>query len=403
MITNDLSAIDRLAERIGVQTTESVSINDAVGRVSREPILADRDSPAADVSAMDGYALGINAALSGNILRVTGLSRPGAPPPPCPADDAAIQIFTGAVVPSGCNAVVRREDVREIARTNESIIEEIQLGDIQFASGMNIRFQGENAAKDSIVIDDGALLRPGHIAAAVNFGYANLQVTRRIRVRILVTGDELCDVGEQVQAWQLRDSNGPTLNAILSSRPWIDIEQVNRAPDDFDMLAREIRESLEAVDAIILTGGVSMGDFDFVPAAVKRAGAEPVFHKLPIRPGKPIFGASGPVGQLVLGLPGNPVSAAVGAVRFAIPLLSKMAGCHAWMPPHPRITLEDHGEKTLPLTWFRLVQLQSNGACNPVRTLGSGDLVSLATSEGFVEVPAGETGPGPWPFWSWSV
>jgi molybdopterin molybdotransferase len=407
MIPAELKPVLQLADRLlsvaspMANSDDLVPVGQATGRVLTQEVVADRDSPAADVSAMDGYALKIGDATDGKRLPVVGISRPGAAPPPCPADGSTIQIFTGAVVPDGCDLVLRREDVSEIKGQDTDPITAIELLPHAYQRGSHIRKRGENARRGTRVIEPGALLRAGHIAAAASFGYGQLSVSRPIRVRIIVTGDELCDTNSAVAPWQIRDSNGSTLESLLRGLPWIDAPPAVRAADDFDQLVQTITMAMNDADAVLLTGGVSMGDFDFVPAAVRQAGVEQAFHKLPIRPGKPIFGGVGPGGKLVLGLPGNPVSAAVGCVRFARPMLAKMAGCRDWNRQRPRLHLEDAGDRSLPLVWYRLVRLTAQGDCGPVPSLGSGDLVSMAESDGFVEIPSGATGPGPWPFWAW--
>lgn len=135
--------------------------------------------------------------------------------------------------------------------------------------------------------------------------------------------------------------------------------------------------------------------------SIKDLGGEIVFHGLPIRPGKPVLGAATKEGKLLLGLPGNPVSATIGCQRLGIPLLASMAGKVNWLPKAPTVQLRNGGQKSIPLTWLRLVKLVEDGVAEPVNTQGSGDLVSLGNSDGFVEVPPHGTGQGPWPFHSW--
>ena len=142
-----------------------------------------------------------------------------------------------------------------------------------------------------------------------------------------------------------------------------------------------------------------MGDTDYVPAAISSIGGEVVFHRLPIRPGKPILGAH--LGStLILGLPGNPVSVAVTARVFGVPLLGKLAGLTS-PPVQPLVHLSSADDKQLPLTWYRLIEVDSAGRTQLVTSQGSGDLVSLARSAGFVTVAAGQSGPGPWPLTLW--
>ena len=144
-----------------------------------------------------------------------------------------------------------------------------------------------------------------------------------------------------------------------------------------------------------------MGDYDHVPEVIQQVGGNVVFHGLPIRPGKPILGAATDNGKLILGLPGNPVSATIGCHRFCIPLLAKMSGNQDWLPSRPVVRLNHAGEKTIPLHWMRLVRLCEAGTAEPVISRGSGDLVSLGQSTGYVELPAMASGEGPWPYHAW--
>ncbi len=405
---NDLDRLlEPLRAQLSVVSSEAVQLADAVGRVLRKPILADRDSPAADVSAMDGYALRLDDLTVTDAIPVVGECLPGRAPLSLPKTRSALRIFTGALVPPNAALVVKREDTQE---RPDSICLTDRARTCR--SGENIRFQGENTKAGSVVVDQGGILHAGSVAAAANFGASELTVSRRLRVAILTTGDELIDVGSSnasanafmghtvLSPWQLRDSNGPTLRALMAHYRWLELTQATRVHDDFEALCGAMQHVLQDVDVLLLTGGVSAGDFDFVPAALKHIGGSIVFHKLPIRPGKPILGGLGPRQQLVMGLPGNPVSAAVCALRFAIPLMSHMAGT---LTPNmvPEVSLPHPDTKTLGLHWFRLVRWDSNGQLALVASQGSGDLVSLATSCGFIEIPPHQSGIGPWPFWQW--
>jgi molybdopterin molybdotransferase len=189
---------------------------------------------------------------------------------------------------------------------------------------------------------------------------------------------------------------------LLEPIPWTQIVHVDHCRDDRDVLTRLLRSRLQESDAILLTGGVSMGDYDYVPEVLGEIGGEVVFHGLPIRPGKPILGAATSEGKLLLGLPGNPVSATVGCRRMAIPLLAKLAGMNRWLPARPTVRLKEPDNKQIPLWWFRLVRMVDTGVAELVESLGSGDLVSLGTSCGFVELPPNSSGEGPWPYTAWA-
>lgn len=391
--------VAQLAAQLRTVESEVIPLEQAVGRVSAGDVLADRDSPAADVSAMDGYAIRHSDAIADRVLQVVGEAVPGSPPPPAPAAGETVRIFTGAIVPRGCDLVIKREDVQEPTSSTNSSTGEIKLGDQGLKPGANIRRRGENAAANSVVLASGQPLSAVQIGVAANFGAQRLTVSKAVRVTIVVTGDEVLGVEQAVQPWQLRDSNGPTLSGLLQS-PWLTVRR-QRAADNLDALTAQLAQLWQENDAILLTGGVSMGDYDFVPQAAEAAGATRLFHRLPIRPGKPIYGAVGPQGQLLLGLPGNPVSASVGGVRFARPLLSKMAGLEHWQSPRLRAQIVNPDDKTLHLTWFRPVRIVAGGNLELLRSQGSGDLVALAGSDGFVEIPADQPGAGPWDFWSW--
>ena len=390
------AAMAALAQRLVRVDGETIPLARAAGRVLRVAVVADRDSPAADVSAMDGYALRIDDLATERPLPVSGESAPGHPPPAIQPGHV-VRIFTGAVVPQGMELVVRREDTAEMPH-QVRLLQPTRDATV----GLNIRRRGENAASGSQVLCEGSTLHAGAIAAAATFGAEAVQVSRTVRVAIIVTGDELRPLGANVAPWQLRDSNGPTLLALLAARPWIEVSSVESVEDSVERIQQVLNARLRDCDAVVLTGGVSMGDYDHVPDAVRGCGGDVVFHKLPIRPGKPILGAATRNGRLVLGLPGNPVSVAVGARRILLPLLGSLAGMDRPDAPRPTVTLASASFKTLPLYWYRLIRIDAPGKGLLVPTRGSGDVVSMAASTGFIEQPPNDPSPGPWPYWAWS-
>ena len=383
-------AINALAEQLPVVgDVESVNIANANGRVLAVDVLADRDSPAADVSAMDGYAIRLADFGRSDAIPVSGESVPGNPPPSL-ADDAVIRIFTGAIVPPEAEAVVKREDTEELD------------GAIRFRdsakgtqSGENIRRAGENAAAESTVLSGGSRLSAAKIATMANFGCYRTQVRRGLSIAVITTGDEVGVYDDQLpRPWQLRNSNHHSLSALLNELGCVQSVQSDHCIDDRAALLRLISERLDRCDAVLLTGGVSMGDYDYVPEIVKEVGGRIVFHGLPIRPGKPILGAATETGKLILGLPGNPVSATACCRRFATALLGKMSGATDWNSAQPTVNLQNPGDKTIPLHWMRLVRLTADGMAKPVASRGSGDLVSLGQSDGFCRSPTGKNQPG---------
>jgi molybdopterin molybdotransferase len=383
----------QLAEKLTAVASECVAIEQAAGRVLSEDIQADRDSPPLNVSAMDGYALRIADALAHPVLPVAAVATAGHPAPSLPSG-AAVQIFTGAPVPEQADCVVPREQTVE---TKNQMQLNIPAQELQ--PRMHIRYRGENAQAGSCVLPKGTYLSSAAMAGLASVAQAQVNIHRRVRVAILNTGDELIPPGQPALPWQIRDSNGPTLSTALERWPWIEVCLKQRVPDSLSAIANALRE-LESVDAVLLTGGVSMGDTDHVPAAIESLGGQIIFHRLPIRPGKPVLGAV--LGkQLIIGLPGNPVSVAVTARIVALPLLRRLAGMTELVPRAVRVEVANADEKQLKLHWYRLVRLAEDGRAHYLENRGSGDLISLAQSDGVIELPAGCQGPGPWKFLPW--
>ncbi len=392
---NPTEAIAELAGKLSLVGSEQ-SVHDCTGRVLAGDIVADRDSPAADVSAMDGYAIRLESLQVSHPIPIAGEAAAGAAPPSM-QPGTVVRIFTGAIVPRDCEAVVKREDTEAL----DGEIRFLQSA-MQTKSGENIRRAGENAKAGSTVLSPGIQISAAHRATMANFGAFAADVYARVRVTLITTGDEVGQFDDSPpKPWQLRNSNQSSITSLLSDRRWIQHVDSLHATDDQDHLRKTLDEALSHSDAVILTGGVSMGDYDYVPEVVRQVGGEVVFHGLPVRPGKPILGAATASGKLIVGLPGNPVSATIGCDRFAVPLLAKMGGHTQWHPPCPVVRLVDAGTKTIPLHWMRLVRLDATGVAEPVQSKGSGDLVSLGHSTGYVEIPPNQSGEGPWPYFAW--
>jgi molybdopterin molybdotransferase len=351
---------------------------------------------------MDGYAvrLGDLATLASRRLTVAAEVAIGHEPPALPAGQA-VRIFTGGAVPAEADAVIPRERVTELP-------DAIELpADLRLTPEQHIRRRGENLPAGQNIIETGAPITPAVAAALAAFGAGRPRVYRRLRLSILITGNELLGVEAAPQPWQLRDSNGPMLASLFSNIPWIESPGVQRIQDDPAAIQSAIRAALNHSDALLLTGGVSMGDYDYVPAAVEATGGRIVFHRVALRPGKPLLGAIGPEGQAIFGLPGNPVSSLTTARRFAAEALRKRAGLTVINPAAPMVKVTNPDDQQVDLWWYRPVRLTGPGQAELVRSQGSGDLVSAARSDGFIEVPpAGEAEKGVathFSFYPWSL
>jgi molybdenum cofactor synthesis domain-containing protein len=253
------------------------------------------------------------------------------------------------------------------------------------------------------VVSAGRVIDPPLLAALAAFGLTRVAVRRRARVAAIITGNEVHDVETAVQPWQIRDSNGPALTALFAPLAWVEWLGCQHAPDDPATMIDQVRQVLPRVDALLLTGGVSMGDHDHVPAVLADAGCRTIFHRLPIRPGKPVLGAVGPQGQAVLGLPGNPVSVMITARRIAAAALRRRAGMAVLDEPTGVVTLTNLPTKAISLHLSLPVELVGDGQATLVTSRGSGDIVAAARSDGFVTLPPNASGAGPWPFYRWSM
>jgi molybdopterin molybdotransferase len=342
---------------------------------------------------MDGYAVRLAEAATGRIP-LAGEVRIGKPAVELPAGKS-LRLFTGCPIPAGAEAVLPREFVEERGDYIDIVERPAAL-----AHGWHIRRRGENAAAGSEVVAAGAAITPGVVAALSGFGIPTPLVHRRVRVGLLTTGDELVRANETPKPWQIRDSNLASLAAMVHGRGWLELVESVQLRDDDEALRITLADLLKRCDAVLMSGGVSVGTYDFVPEAVRDLGGEVVFHRLPIRPGKPILGAVGSAGQAIFGLPGNPISTPVTARRFAMTALRRLAGFTHVEPARPAITLRSDGAK-IDLWWYRLVRLVGQGEAEPVPSRSSGDIAALATSDGFVEIPRNRSEAGPWPYFGW--
>lgn len=393
------SAISALVERLSTTGNPQKSVPDEpiYGRVLGENITADRHSPAADLSAMDGYAINNSDLEIGSTLPIQGESKAGSPAPPLHAG-TAVRIFTGAIIPENANQVIKRENTIE----SESTIQ-IKPSSSGYPIGCNIRRAGENAAKGEVVLRKGEQINGANASTLANFGYQAVKLFPAVKISIITTGDEVGKFDhDEPKPWQIRDSNLQSLRVLFQGHPWIHLERLEHCSDDRELLLKTMKDSLSDSDALIMTGGVSVGDYDYVPQLISELDAKPTFHGLPIRPGKPILGAANSKGQLILGLPGNPVSALVGCYRIGMPLLRYIAGFTEWNSAPAPVNIANPDTKTLPMHWYRLVKQNSQGELLLCANQGSGDLVSLGGSSGFIEVQPNHCGEGPWPYYAWN-
>jgi molybdopterin molybdotransferase len=310
-----------------VLARRSVPLHAAASRVSAEALYARLDVPAFANAAMDGYAVAARDTVDASeqqpvILPVAGTVVAGfAPPQAVPG--RAWEIMTGAPVPVGLDAVVPVERIAEHRRDGAPLSSIRLLQPVQ--SGQNVRQMSEDFRRGARLIEAGTRLAPHHLMGLAACGLDEVPVCDTPRMAILTTGSELASSGSELQDGQIRDANGPYLQALLAQLGIAGITRTT-ATDSPVTLRDELTGLMDAADLILTTGGVSAGRLDLLPDVIRALGGELLFHKVAIRPGKPILYARLPGGKHLFGLPGNPLAVAVGMRFFVIPALRAMQG-----------------------------------------------------------------------------
>lgn len=360
---------------------EPTDVASATGRILRQTIVAERDQPPFDRVMMDGIAIALadyaNGARSFPIQATQA------------AGDAAlilepgktIEIMTGASLPENADCIipVERIDVTDgVATLEDGYVAEHR----QFIHAL-----ASDHAAGADLLRPGKQISPMDIAVIASCGLTRVDVSRMPVIRIISTGNELVPAGAPIEPHQIRMSNGPAIEAMLGDHGYADCEHDHIA-DEPALLRDRIGTHLDAADILILSGGVSMGKADYVPEVLAELGVEVVFHKISQRPGKPMWFGTGPNGQAVFALPGNPVSALVCCRQYVIPALEKASGAIPAPPEFASLA----GDVTFKadLTCFQPVKLVSSAAgqvlAMPVKTNTSGDFTALSATDGYVEL-----------------
>lgn len=305
---------------------ETVAVAVALDRVLAQDVVSGEDLPPFDNTAMDGFALatGGRELAPGHEFAVTGSQAAG--DGEARIDTGACEIMTGAYLPAGLDAVLPVEQATVLARDADGRPSRIRL-DAAVRPGAHVRRRGQDVRAGQTVLAAGTRITPAARMLLAALGVANVTVRPKVPVALLTTGRELVDdPGQRLAPGQIRNSNGPYLSDRIDQASGILVHR-ETVPDDPAVFVDALARSLAAGARVVLsTGAVSMGRHDFVPDALRGLGAEIVFHKVAIRPGKPLLFARLPGGQLVFGLPGNPVSSAVGLRFFVEPALRALLG-----------------------------------------------------------------------------
>ncbi len=377
-------AIRIVKEQTPVLAAERVALADALGRVLAEEVVADSDLPPFDRAQMDGYA--VRAADTANTparLRVVGESAAGRGWGGDVKPGEAVRIMTGAPVPAGADSV-QKVEVTEESDGHVSVAEATRPG--QFIVG-----RASEIKMGQTVLEPGEEINAARMAALASFGYAEVSVGQRPRAAVLATGTELVAVHERPGADQIRDSNSYSL-AAYAQLAGARVERLPLAGDEPELLEREITEAAARSDVLVLSGGVSMGVYDFTKAALRALGAEIFFERVSLRPGKPtVFARLGDV--LVFGLPGNPVSVSVTFNLFARTALRAMQGAREAALSEERAVLargvKGSAERASYLPARLSTDEEGRLVAEPLKWGGSSDFVAFARATALVVVPEG--------------
>ena len=364
----------------GPRERATVAVWDALGLVLVQEIKTDREYPPFDRSTRDGYAVRSSEVKPGTQLKCAGDIKAGDSVTEALAPGTCIQIMTGAAVPAGADAVVMIEYTQR-----EGELVRFERG---AQSWQNIVRRGSEASARQTILTPGMRMGFAELALAAQVGATQLQCAKRPRVAILSTGDEVVLIDQPPGPFQIRNSNSVSLAAqvrIAGGDPVV----LGNAADRVEDLGEKIERGLKE-DALVLTGGVSMGKYDLVESVLKALGAEFFFDAVAIRPGKPaVFAIC--QGKPVFGLPGNPVSAMVTFQLFVTPAIDLLSGADAHPLPLVEARLAEPLNERPGLTHFLPARIEWHGAEPQVSALkwqGSGDIAALAGANCFLVVPA---------------
>jgi molybdopterin molybdotransferase len=361
--------------------TEEVHFQEALGRVLAENILADRDMPAFNRVTMDGVAISYEAFAAGErSFKIAGTQAAGEDPIELSDKNECIEIMTGAATPDSADTVIRYEDLEITDGAARILIDNVK-------KGQNIHKKGIDKKEGDIVAETNTIITAATISVAAFTGKRMLKVKRRPKIVALTNGDELQDVGDTPPPYKIRRSNSYTIQAALQEQG-LDADLLH-LPDNEDTIEKEIGRCLEEYDAIIVSGGVSMGKFDLVAKTLEQLNVRKQFHKVQQRPGKPFWFGTHESGATVFAFPGNPVSTFMCFHRYFLPWYKKCMGISS---QKLFAVLDDDISFAPRLQYFLQVSLQMNGSgqviAKPAEGNGSGDLANLVEADAFMELPA---------------
>lgn len=358
---------------------EEVSIFDAVGRILAENAVADIEMPPFNKSAMDGYACRLED-IANELLLLEVISAGKVPTKKIEKNQCS-KIMTGAMLPEGANCVIIVEEVERISENKIKFLgNSTRANFVQKANDVKI---------GDVLIQKNTFLKPQHIAILASIGYAKVKVFSALKVGIISTGDELVEPYETPKVSEIRNSNAYQLYAQIKQVGAEPI-YVGIAKDNFEQTKQIISQAFDKCDMILISGGVSMGDFDFVPKVLEEIGVKTIFYKIAIQPGKPtMFGQKD--NKFCFGLPGNPVSSFVIFELFTKPLIYKMMGFDFQASKIMLPMGVDYSRKQAERLSFIPIKINENGEIIPLNYHGSAHVHALHLADGLIAIPIGKT------------
>lgn len=359
----------------------SVKVENATGKVLAEPIAADRDLPPFNRVSMDGIAIAFAEWAGGRrSFAVAGTVAAGEDQRTLADPSQCFEVMTGAVLPAGCDTVIRYEDL-EIAPsgTDARILVE------SITPWQSVHRRGADATRGALLLEPGIVLSPSEVALLSSVGKAMVKVYAFPRTAIISTGDELVDIADDPAPWQIRRSNSYALQSAL--RQMGGDGTCFHLQDEETAMETKLRQISQEFDLLLLSGGVSKGKFDFVPQVLERIGIQKAFHQVSQRPGKPFWFGTSAFGKVAFALPGNPVSTFMCFYRYVRPFILESFGVS--VPPSSAILAKDYAF-TPQLTCFLQVAVRNEGGramAYPAPGGGSGDFANLKNVSGFLELP----------------
>ena len=376
MITFE-AAFKIVMESVFETRTETIPFTDSSGRILDEDIKSDIDMPPFNRSAVDGYAchrIDIN-----NELEVIEVISAGKKPMQIVEKNQCSKIMTGAIVPDGCDVVFMVEESGNFSN-----------GKIRFSGTdlkLNISVKGEDVRTGDVVLKKGKLIQPQDVAVMASVGHTKVNVKKKPVVGIISTGDELINPSDFPAISQIRNSNAYQLDAQVTRAGGTAIEY-GIAPDNENITYEIIQKAIHECDIVIITGGVSMGDFDFVPGVLIRSGVKILFDRVNVQPGKPTtFGVHSKA--IVFGLPGNPVSSFIQFEMLVRPLINSMMG-YTWIPREQKLPLAiNYERKSSDRMGLIPVFINKDLEVVPVDFHGSAHITALSYSDGVITMKPG--------------